>query len=170
MPWWILHGSSSQIETSTKMYLYPPELVTTTTAPNVIAGEISTLPDIFIGAMTLVSLALVVGCILIILNIIFFRFNKCRLSFFSISFAVLILMGSLFIFSYAMSELVKVGIGGFFGEGRVDISLAGEESRVSVFSSWGPSVGFYLCLVATVIVFILAFFNLKKVSKRKNFK
>ena len=170
MPWWMLHGSSSQVETSTKMYLSPPELITTTTAPSVIAGELASLPEIFTDAMTLASISIVIGCILIILNIIFERFNKRRLSFLSISSGALALIGSIFIFSYAMSELVKVGVGDFFGEGNVDISLAGEGVRTSVFCNWGPSIGFYLCLLAAGIVLALTIFSIKKMFKERTRK
>ena len=64
-----------------------------------------------------------------------------------------------------MSELTKVGVGDFFGTGDLDISLIGEGIRTTVSSNWGPSIGFYFCITAAIIVLIIAFFNFKNILK-----
>ena len=142
-------------------------MVTSITAPNLIAGEIASLPEIFTNAMILLFISMVIGCILIIINIFLEMFNKFRISFLSISFGALSLISPVFIFYYAMSELTKVGVGGFFGTGDLDISLIGESLRTTVSSSWGPGIGFYFCLTAAIIVLIIAFFNFKIILKER---
>ena len=162
-PWWVLHGSSSNsdINTSTKMFLIPVQLVTTTTASDVIAGELASLPEIFTNAMTLISILITMCCILIILNMVFKRFNKKKLSILSLLFGTIILVGIIVILSYGMSELAKIGVGGFSGDGNIDISIPGEGIRTGVYCNWGPNIGFYLCLLSTIIITSMLIFDIK---------
>jgi len=166
-PWWGIDGSTSQIDTTSKMFLLPPAMVTSITSSNLIAGEIASLPDIFTTTMILLFISIIIGCILIIVNIFLDIYNKSRFSFLSLSFGSLALISPLIIFYYAMSELCKVGVGDFFGGGNLDISLIGEGIRATVPSNWGPSIGFYLCLIAAIIILIIAFFNFKKILKER---
>ncbi|MCK4830053.1 carboxypeptidase regulatory-like domain-containing protein, partial [bacterium] len=131
-PWWILSGSTAEVETTTTMFLTPPAIVTMTTAPDVIAGEIPLLPELLISVMNLLSVAIVVGCLLIVAHMIFKRFNKKRCSIASFSIGALALTASLIVLSYAMSILTKVGVGGIFGGGTLDINIVGEGLRTPV--------------------------------------
>jgi len=163
-PWWMIQGSSSNIgvETSTKLFLIPSNLVTITSTSDIVAGEIAALPELFTSVMTLLFIALALGCILIIFNMVLSRFNKNRLSFLSLLFGFLAIGGSLFMFFYATFELAKVGVGSFFGKGAIDVSIPGEGMRIAVFCSWGPAIGFYLCLISICILFSILVFNIKK--------
>ncbi len=162
-PWWVLHGSLNQIETTTKMYLIPSELITITSGPNTIAGELASLPELVVLVMTLVGLSIAVGCIFLILHLLVKSYKKRIYSTLLITFSGLSFMGSLTIFSYAMAELAKIGVGGFFGEGDVDISLYVEGARTSIMCNWGPDIGFYLCLASIIILLSIFILDIKKI-------
>ena len=166
-PWWMLYGSTSQVETSTKMFLTPLELVTTTVTPDVISGELASLPELFVDVVSLIPILTAIGCLLILSSIFFKRYNKKRLYFLSLIFAIIALIGSVLIFSVGMSELAGVGVGGFIGDGNLDVTIPGEETFATIFCSWGPSVGFYLYVISVVILVIIIVFNIRKMSSKK---
>ena len=151
-PWWILHGSTSTVETTTTMFLIPIELVTTTVTNDVIAGELASLPDIFVNVVTLILLFTVVGCLLISSSILFKKFNKELLYKLSLILALVGFIGSLLIFFIGMSGLAEAGVGSFIGEGSLDIAIPGEETGEAIYSNWGPSVGFYIYVVSIVVL------------------
>jgi len=163
-PWWMIYGYSSKpsIETATTLFLIPSELVTMTSTPSVLAGELASFPEIASTVITLISLAIIIGCISIITNIVFTRYNKKKLSLLSLTFGTLSLTGSLFVFYLTISEMTKVGVGSFIGRGKLNISIVGEEIREVVYCNWGPRIGFYLLLIATVILISNTVFSIKK--------
>ena len=162
-PWWMIYGYSKlSIETATTLFLIPSELVTMTSTPSVLAGELVSLPEIASTVITLLSLAIIIGCISIMTNIVFTRYNKKKLSLLSLAFGTLSLSGSLFVFYLAISEMTKVGVGSFIGGGKLNISIVGEGIREVVYCNWGPSIGFYLLVLATVILISNTVFSIKK--------
>ena len=154
-PWWMLHGSSSQLITSTHMFLLPLELVTITTISDVISGELAFLPDIFRDYVGLIPIISVLGCLSIISGIFFKAFNHRRFYILSLVFASLLFVGSTLIFFIGMSTLTELGVGGFIGKGLLDVSIPGKDISPSVSCSWGPSLGFYLYVISIVILFIV---------------
>ena len=165
-PWWVLHGSTGSAETTTRLFLLPTELVTVTISSNVIAGELASLPDVFVNAMNLL-LALITACVLLIISsIILKRFDKQRLSLLFLSYAVLVLIGSIILFTYGMSQLTEPGFGGFLGAEKQDIMIPGEGTYETLFCSWGPGIGFYLCLSSALIILFVTILNFKKMLKR----
>ena len=165
-PWWVLHGSSTNpvVETTTSIFLSPTTIVTTITTPNVIAGEIASasLPELLTTAMALLSIAIGIGCVLILLNMVFKRFGKTRLSFLSLLFGILSMIGSLVIFTFGISMLTKLGVGSFVGSGNIDVGIIGEGIRESVYCNWGPYLGFILCLASIIILLSIFVSNIKK--------
>jgi len=85
--------------------------------------------------------------------------------------AILIYIGSIVVFSYAMSELANETVGSFIGDGNLDVSIPGEKLYETISCSWGPSIGFYL-LLCSIGVLIFAFYLItrktifKKLKKR----
>ena len=55
-------------------------------------------------------------------------------------------------------------------EEDLDISLIGEGISTTVFCNWEPSIGFYFCLTAAIIVLIIALFNFKEILKERKTK
>jgi len=167
-PWWMLYGSTSQIETSTKIYLIPLELVTTTITNDIIAGELSFLPDIFVDLVSLILLLTVIGCILVLLSVIIKNYNS-KIYFISLTLAFIVFIGSLLIFSIGMSNLTEVGVGSFIDAGKIDINIYGDET-IPIFCGWGPTLGFYLYAVSILILFFTIVFIMKKNLKINFFK
>ena len=165
-PWWILYSSSSQLETSTHMFLLPLELVTVTTISDVISGELASLPDIFREYVSLIPIFSVVGCSSITAGMFFKAFNHRRFYILSLVFASLSFVGSVLIFFIGMSMLAEVGVGDFMGKGILDVSVPGKDIVPSVSCSWGPSLGFYLYVISIVILFIV----IVGILSRKYFK
>jgi len=165
-PWWVLHGSSTNpmVETTTSIFLTPAAIVTTTTTSNVIAGEVASasLPELLTTAITLLSIAIGIGCVLIALNMVFKRFGKNRLSFLSLLLGILSMIGSLTIFTFGISTLAKLGVGSFMGSGNIDVNIIGEGLRGSVYCNWGPNLGFILCLASIIVLLSILVFNIKK--------
>ena len=165
-PWWMLHSSPSQLETSTHMFLLPLELVTITTISDVISGELAFLPDIFRDYVGLIPIFSVLGCLSITSGMFFKAFNHRRFYILSLVFASLSFVGSTLIFFIGMSTLTEVGIGGFIGKGPLDVSIPGKDIAPSVSCSWGPSLGFYIYIISIVILFIV----ITEILSKKYFK
>jgi len=167
-PWWATYGSSSNpqhIETSTKMFLIPDELVTITSSSDVVAGEMSltaSSDEDFVFAMEISRLLLVVGCIFIISSILLKKLVKKRYSVLSLLFGALSLIGVVLVFSYAMTILTNIGPGSLFGNGNLDIAIPGEGIYETVACSWGHDIGFYLCLTSIIIILSILVFTIKK--------
>ncbi len=161
-PWWTLYGSSSQLETSTQMFMIPTELVTMTTSPSIISGELASLPNIFRDTIGLIPVFTAIGCLLILLSIFFKKSNKEKLYFLSLISAMIVLIGLLLMFTIGMSMLSEIGVGSFIGEEDLDVSIPGEGTFSSMFCRWRPSTGFYLYVVATIFLSINVIFSISK--------
>jgi len=178
-PWWGLHGSSSDpyIETSTKLFITPAKMVTITSNDNVTVGEpyslggdFSAEVDLlfmtvivgFVSVMELLSTVMIVGIICVISSLILTNFSKRRLSFVVFLLAIILFIGTIAVFSYAMSELASESIGSFIGEGNLGVSIPGEKSYDTVLCSWGPNIGFYLLLFSIGILIFTIVSNIRK--------
>lgn len=160
-PWWILHGTSSNVETTTNMFLIPTELVTMTTTTGVIGGELAYLPDIFLYAILSITALTAIGCFLILLSIIIKKYN-IKLNNLSLVLALILFISSILIFSYAMSQLAEIGIGSFIGEGDIDIKIPGEDTISTILCSWGPTIGFFLFSLSIISLLFTIGITLRK--------
>lgn len=155
-PWWVLHGSSQIVETSTQMFLIPLELVTVTIQSGFISGELAFLPEIFRDYVGLIPFLSFLGCIFLLLGMFFKKIYSRKFLLFSLTTAFFFYSGSLLIFFIGMSSLAEIGIGGFIGEGFLEVHVPGEETFVTISAYWGPNLGFYCYLISILIlVFIL---------------
>jgi len=168
MPWWSLHASSSSpmFESNSGIYLLPPELITISETSEVLAGErgFEFLPEYIMSLMTLFSAFLIISCILLFINSVFEKYERKKLATIChvITFVLLVLCISVF---YAgVATLTKAGVGTFIGEGVISFSIPGENVRISAEAFWGPSLGFYLCLISIIIVTAIALLK-KKINK-----
>ena len=160
-PWWILHGTSSSIETFTKMFIIPIKLITITTSKGIIGGELAFLPDLFYNVNSFIPILSLIGCFIIAGSIIFRKSNK-KIVLVLLLLSSALLISSILIFSYSMSQLTEVSIGSFVGDGLIDIKLPGEESSLSIICSWGPNTGFFLYLISIIFILFTIVFIYKK--------
>jgi hypothetical protein len=166
-PWWAIQGSSSEVGTSSKLYLIPARLVTITSSSDVIAGELTSLDETILSGLNSVFLLAVVGCILVPISLFFRWWNKNSYSSAFLLIGAATFICSLAVFFYRISDVVSIGLGSSFGNGNLNINVPGEEMYVQIFCSWGPSIGFYLCLVSVVIIFSILILYIRKYYCRK---
>ena len=84
---------------------------------------------------------------------------------------LLIIIISIFIFSYGMSKVANIGVGGFTGEETQEIIIPGENTYEDVSCGWGPGLGFYLCLLSIAIILFVSIVSAKEMLiTRKNTK
>lgn len=154
LPWWGLSGSAthSSIETSTKAFLIPPTMVTMTSSSTATDAELAVVPELFTQVMGLIPVLIAIGCLLIFMSMPLKKLNKKKISNLLLFLAVALMITGIAIFSFGMSELAKAGLGSFQGKENLSISIPGTMDYTTVPCSWGPSIGFYLCIVSIVAV------------------
>jgi hypothetical protein len=154
-PWWVLQGSSSDVTTSATLFLLPQTLVTVTTTSSVIAGELMSLPEIFVYILSLIVVFTALGYILLLTSFYFKKTERRTFYIASVLFTSIFLVVSLVIFFVGASVVTEIGIGGVTGEGNLEVGIPGEETVVSIGCSWGPAIGFYLYLVSLGILWLI---------------
>jgi hypothetical protein len=163
-PWWILNGNEGGVTTTTKTHLIPPTIISFSSSPDVLGGDVSQLPSEATMVLSLLSIIILVSCLIILFTV--FTKNKYKkittiLSLFSMIFLIL----TLSIFFYAMSQITEVGVGSFIGSGDIDTSFPGIAENKILPSNWGPGIGFYLCFLSFFILIIYSFY--RKMKKKK---
>ena len=61
------------------------------------------------------------------------------------------------IFIYTMSQLTEVGVGSFMGSGSLETTLPGIAESEILPCTWGPGIGFYLAIIAAVLLVVNLF-------------
>jgi len=166
LPWWSLQGFSSDLETSSTLYLIPLNLVTMTSTASTIAGELSSFPEIFRTIMLIIP---ILTCIAGFLGLttLFLQKKKRWMIFFFVG-TVGILLCSLIVFIGAMSAFTEVGVGSFLGEGSLGVTVQGQENIMSVSCHWGPGIGFWLYLSSIIIFGFSVSITLYERRKKRN--
>ena len=154
LPWWGIHGSTGNLDTSTNLYLLPVKLITLTSTVDTISGEPSYLPDEFHLGVTLILLAAFAGSTLLLIH--FLLRNRVRTSLFRIlhPLGLIGIVGSLIGFLVAYNAVCRVSVGSLVGNGYLDVGILGESRTYSILSEWGFRWGFYLYLMGVVILFL----------------
>jgi hypothetical protein len=166
-PWWSLQGSSVGIQTSSLLYLVPLNFVSMTMMSQVIAGELTFFPTVFVTLMTIVVGLMVggwggLGGVLAIQKSVRRRWLMVL---FGGVFCLLVI--SVVVFSFAMSAFTEIGVGSFLGQGTVDVLVQGQTGVVPVPCQWGPGMGFWLYVLSLSILGCTFVFILFKKRKEK---
>jgi hypothetical protein len=155
MPWWSIVGENQQYETVTNMFIYPSKIVTMISSSEVISGEIAYLPDLFVEVIGFIPLVSLIGCLLLVLSFYLKKYDKKNVCLLTLLLAIVTFSISVIIFVVAMNSYCEIGLGSFAGTGYLDVSIPGEETYISVLSSWGPGIGFYSYIISVICVFML---------------
>jgi hypothetical protein len=162
-PWWTLSGEENTISTTTNTFVVPPQIITLTTSPDSIGGEISAVPEEVTMVLGVLSLLVAVTCFILFLS--FLTMKRLRKTTMILSFfSIVILFLSVVIFFYVFSQLTQVGVGSFMGNGNLDVTIPGKAEQTTISCSWGPGIGFYL-LIPSLILLILTLF-IKRIEKK----
>jgi hypothetical protein len=158
LPWWSQQGSSSTptATSTTHLYLIPGSLITFATTGSAMAGDFASVPPIFTTFLTMLLGAITGGIILLCVYVFLLRNRPKKLPAIVLAGAGIFLLLAVGAFYAMMSVVSKVGVGGVIGSGTISCSLPGETTMVSLASSWGLDLGFYLCLgAAGICIFLL---------------
>ena len=165
-PWWVLNGDDGTTSTTAKTFLYPPKIITLSSSPNVIGGDISQVPSEITMVLSLLMIFIVLSCLTICITIFTItRFRKTTI-FFSI-LSIILLIVTLFIFFYTMGQITEVGVGSFIGSGDLETSLPGIAESKILPSSWGPGIGFYLGMLSVILLVLVSLLGKTKKLKIK---
>jgi hypothetical protein len=168
-PWWILNGDDGGSKTVTKTLLVPPKIITFSESTDVLGGDVSILPSEATMVLNLLSIIITISCLIIFITI-FTKDKLKKITKILDLFSIILIILTISIFFYAMSQITEVGVGTFIGSGDIDISFPGITENRALPSNWGPSVGFYLGLIALLILSIFMVYNKIKKRIQKNNK
>jgi len=160
-PWWYLSGDSGGIKTSTSTLLVPAKIVTTTSSGSIFGGEISIVPAELTMILSLLSVLLIFTCLIVFFSLLlrdrFLKIHKIL----SIM-GVIMLLITIILFFFSMSQVTDVGVGCFSGEGSLDVSIPGLQDTSVVPCMWGTGLGFYLGILAFISLIMLSMIKLIK--------
>jgi hypothetical protein len=165
LPWWSLGGSTSDVTTSSTLYLAPPAFVTMTKTPSVLTGELPYLPDMFTTVLLLILVMIVLGCLLGGLGLMLHRRRKQTLGLVSILGAVLLFVCALALFLLAMTMYAQVSVGSILGAGAIGVSIPCVNEQSLVPCHWGPAAGFII-FVLGIILLSAALIHLVRKNRR----
>lgn len=150
--WWVLNGDDGTTSTSTNTYLFPSKIVSITESYNIVGGEVSQVPEEVAMVLNLLFILLSLTGFVLIGSILTINKKRKTTILFSILSIILIIL-TIFLFIYTMSQLTELGIGSFIGDGDIEIGLPGIGESKTLSSSWGPGIGFYLVIISLIILF-----------------
>ena len=152
-PWWMLDASSDEhlAEKNSAMYIIPPTMIDSITYEDKLYLDLATIPEVFTNFLEILLIIVCSGLILMgvsfIPNVVLRRHFSLGLISASILFLILVSAA----FSFGMSKICEMSLGSLQGEGILDITLPTGETAYMA-ASWGLGIGFYLCIVPTLIL------------------
>ena len=168
-PWWILDAASDEhsTEKNSAMYIIPPTMIDSITYEDKIYLDLATIPEQFTNFLEILLIIVCSGLILMgisfIPNVVLRRHFALGLISASILFLILVSAA----FSFGMSKICEMSLGSLQGEGILNIALPTGETAYMT-SSWGLGIGFYLCIIPTLILVaagVIDFLRKKKYLK-----
>lgn len=166
-PWWMLHAVSSDIGFTSTLFLLPTTLITRTTTAQVIAGELTMLPETFTLAMMLILLLSGVIIFLCSLSLVLHWRRKKQYRSILMTGSILLCLCAAGLFIGAMSAFTEVGVGSVSGQGILNVFIQGDEAVVSLLCQWGPGVGFWLQILSVVLLVCTLVIQLYQKMKKK---
>ncbi len=156
-PWWSLSGATKSVETASTLYLLPFQLVSITADETFVVGVLETLPDLLVLMQQSLVVLLGAALVFVMLSMVLCFHKKKMLAGSIVCSAV-----CLGVFSYGISEYVRVGVGGLVGQNTIEVIVAGSSAQYMVEVMWGPTGGFVCVLAALVIQIGLLLWLLRK--------
>jgi len=164
-PWWTLSGADPEesIDTESNLFLHNSDIITVTTHKDTVYGNFGLLGEDFDFAVNIIVLAIALGLSFFLLNMILRKFYYNNLASLFLLLSFLGFIASIVISYIAISSFAEVIVGGFVGSDTLNISLLGNSISTLIPCNWGPGIGFYLFLVAIIIVGILIVYKIKNI-------
>jgi len=170
LPWWALQGDSADFETSTQLFFVPQNMITTYHSDESMTGEMAYLPDEIMMLISVIIIATITSSILIIISQYVKKRTSAKQRYQKIFMLTILflLLASLVGFLFAMNEVSRISVGSIIGSGKVEFGVPGESSLYNVNCTWGPSLGFYFFLIATIVYLSQIIYNIVKRLWKKN--
>lgn len=168
MPWWEINGNTKNVESTTQLFLIPSTMVTLYETEDSISGEPSYLPQEFEIGLFVIIFLILSGCSIMVLSEYAKEKNLIKKKYqilLTILPAILLII-SIIGFLIALNELCAIGIGSIVGSGIIETGIPGKTGFYSLSSTWGPSIGFYLLLLSTLIYVLFNLYELMILRKR----
>ena len=168
-PWWALNGHSDTptAEKSSEMFIFPQAMIESITYKDKTYLELATLPEMFTNFLCTLLIIVYSGIILLGLSFIPNILLKRRYFIVLISASTLFLILVALAFSFGMSKITEISLGGLNGEATLNVVLPPGET-VQMSSTWGLGTGFYLCIFSALILIatgVIDFLRKKKWPK-----
>ena len=167
-PWWGLSGSSTQpiSERNTLMFLNPQVMIESIFYNGRTSYDIAEMPELFVDFLGNILIVVYVVCTLLGLSFVSRRFGKKHYSLLLNLLAIILIIGILSTFYFGTSKVTEASIGNVMGEGLLSIEL---DVTIYMYSHWGFSSGFYLAIIATILVIITIVLEIKNfyIKQRK---
>jgi hypothetical protein len=163
--WWSLQANQNETVTNTNVFLVPNKIVTLTQAENYVGGEIASLTSEAPMVLNILLMLLVIAFSAIIISIYIKKRYKKTTNLLSI-FIMIVLIGVLSIFYYAMTQITQLSVGSVIGSGKIQITIPGESFEHTVSSTWGLDLGFYFILISLILILVL-FINENYLKNKK---
>jgi len=165
-PWWTLNGQSDTpiAQKNTEMFIVSGKMIEKVTYKDKTYLELATLPEIFTNFLGILLLIIYSGIILLSISFIPNILLRKRYFLVLISASIIFLLLVSFAFSYGMSKITELTLGGLNGEANLNVMLPTGE-MTSMLSSWGLGIGFYLCVLSSIILFFAGIIDSLKGKK-----
>jgi len=159
-PWWSLEAYNKQIDAEkiSDMYIQPQAMIESIKYDGKTYLELATVPDLFTNFVGTLLIIIYAGIVLLsgsfIPNILLKRRYFILLITGSILFLTLVALA----FSFGMSKICEISLGGLYGARTIDVILPNGEA-VIMSSTWGLGIGFYLCILSSLILITSGFID-----------
>ena len=127
--------------------------------------NIAEMPDIFVTFLGAMIPLAVLACISLVLGILLKRLQKKNYALLFSLCAVILLLVLLPSYVFGTTKLTETSIGSVQGEGAIPISVGSD--MVQMHCSWGFSSGFYLVLIALIIIILTVLMDIRTRIKQK---
>jgi len=160
-PWWQFTGISTtpSAEKTTVMYVNPASMIDMTKYKGETSLNIAEMPDVFIMFLGVMFPLALLACLCLVLGILLKRLQKKNYALLLSLCAVILLTILLPSYYYGTAKLTETSIGSVQGESILPISIGLEE--VQMHCIWGFSTGFYLVLIAVIIIVLTVMLDIR---------
>jgi hypothetical protein len=160
-PWWGFYGISTSptVEYTSQLFVSPQVMIEQTTYPDTVKYELAEMPEMYVGVLEKIFIVILFTTLILSASFILEKFEKKKSLFFVDFLCLIVFLVVLSVFITATIRLAEIIIGDVFGSGPMSVSI--NEQFITMQSSWGFSTGFYLYLVAILLVLFRVFFSIK---------
>ncbi len=153
-PWWAFTGTSATIpaKKTTALYINPGIMIETKTYYGEVSLTLAEMPEMFLLLLIWIVPLASLACLSITFGIILRRTQKKNLGFILSIIGVILLGILLAAFTYGTTRLIEASLGTVQGEGTLLVSMGSED--VTMQSSWGFSIGYYVVCLAVIVAAI----------------